>query len=93
MKSIRSYVETKLCIYLPELATLRPPTLGTFISHLRQKKMVEQAYIEELELINDSIVIENHGGDPVADDHSNLTDEELRNLCKLALELNAPLSL
>lgn len=89
LKSIRSYVETKLCIYLPELATLRPPTLGNFIQHLRDKK-IEQSYMDELELINDSIVIENHGGDPIADDHNNLTDDELRNLCRLALELTAP---
>lgn len=89
MKSIRSYVETKLCIYHPELATLNPPTLGTFIAFFKRKK-IEQSYIDELELINDSIVIENHGSNPTADDHSNLTDEELRNLCKLALELAAP---
>ncbi len=89
IKSIRSYVETKLCTYLPELATLNPPTLGAFIAHLKRKNM-DQPYIEELELINDSIVIENHGGDAIANDHSNLTDDELRNLCKLALGLTAP---
>ena len=89
MKSIRSYVETKLCIYLPELATLAPPTLGTFIAHLK-KKQVDQSYIDTLALINDSIVVENHGGDPTAADHDNLTDDELRNLCKLALEVSAP---
>lgn len=89
MKSIRSYVETKLRIYLPELATLNPPTLGKFITHLKHKQM-DWHYINELELINDSIVMENHGSDPTADDHSNLTDDELRNLCKLALELSAP---
>jgi wobble nucleotide-excising tRNase len=89
MKSIRSYVETKLCTYMPELKALNPPNLGTFIKHLRQKQ-IDTAYIADLELINDSIVIENHGGDPTADDHSNLTDDELRNLCKLALAVSAP---
>ena len=53
-------------------------------------KQIDVTYINELELINASIVIENHGGDSTADDHSNLTDEELRNLCKLALGLTAP---
>ncbi len=89
MKSIRSYVETKLCTYLPELATLNPPNLGSFIKHLKQRQM-DTNYTDKLELINDSIVIENHGGDPLADDHCNLTDDELRNLCNLALELTAP---
>lgn len=91
MKSIRSYVETKLCFYLPELARLKSASLGNFIAHLKYKQ-IEQSYINELELINDSIVIENHGGDLTADDHRNLTDDELRNLCRLALELSAPLS-
>ncbi|HAT2079995.1 AAA family ATPase [Legionella pneumophila] len=89
MKSIRSYVETKLCVYYPELVKLHPPTLGTFIAHFKKIK-IAQSYIDELELINDSIVVENHGGSPIIDDHANLTDEELRNLCRLALELNAP---
>ncbi len=89
MKSIRSYVETKLHIYMPELAKLNPSNLGRFIKYLKQKGL-DMNYIGELELINDSIVIENHGSDPTADDHSNLTDDELRNLCKLAVELTAP---
>lgn len=89
MKAVRSYVETKLCIYIPELSTLRPPTLGNFIEYLRRKNY-EESYIDDLEQINDSIVIENHGGDPIADDHSNLTDDELRILCRLALNLLAP---
>lgn len=89
MKSIRSYVETKLCTYMPELSILNPPNLGSFIKYMKQKQM-DAAYITDLEIINDSIVMENHGGNATADDHSNLTDDELRNLCKLALELAAP---
>jgi wobble nucleotide-excising tRNase len=89
MKSIRSYVETKLCIYRPELIKQHPATLGKFIAYLKLQN-IEQLYIDDLEIINDSIVIENHGSSPLADDHANLTDEELRNLCKLALNLSAP---
>lgn len=91
MKSIRSYVKTKLRIYLPELAMLNPPTLGSFINHLKQKQM-DTSYISELELINNSIVTENHGSDPTTDDYTSLTDNELRTLCKLALDLSAPQS-
>ncbi len=92
LKSIRPFVETTLCTYFPELATINPRSLGSFINNLK-KKQIDPKYLNNLELINNSIVIENHGGNPIADDHSNLTDEELRNLCKIAINLVAPLNM
>lgn len=89
LRAIRSYVETKLCVYFPELAQLHPSTLGKFIAHLRTYQ-IDSSYLDDLEIINDSIVVENHGDDPRTDDYANLTDTELRNLCKMATELSAP---
>tara|TARA_B100001996_G_C18335118_1_gene467913 strand:+ start:289 stop:537 length:249 start_codon:yes stop_codon:yes gene_type:complete len=76
-------------IYLPRLSELNPSSLGNFIKYLKEIK-IDEGYIYNLELINDGTVDENHGSDPTSDDHENLTDSELQNLCRLALDLSAP---
>ncbi len=90
MKAIRGYVETSLCNFVPELSDVHPATLGYFIGFFRNNNF-EENYIEILELINDSVVSENHGvNDPLEDEYANLTDDELTNICILAKELTAP---
>lgn len=91
MKAVRSYVETLMCVYVPDLTEVHPQTLGHFIKHLRNNGLVSDEYLDQLSFINDSIVEENHGADnPREDSYANLSDDELTALCIASKELNAP---
>lgn len=88
MKSVRPYVETVIRQYR-DFSSL---SLGKMIKRLTEEGNICSKYIEELKFINDVIVPESsHGGVEIdEDDYKNITDHELMQVCKKALEVSAP---
>ena len=95
IRSIRPYTEAILFIYKPDLKKLiskRKGSLGNLIRELKEQNL-ESKYIKSLEFINSSVSQESHGSADLArDDYANgMLDDTVRNLCKIALELEAKL--
>ncbi len=88
MLSIRSYVETTLKKHYSSFASL---TLGEMITVFRNKGNICEDYIQDLEIINDGIKSENHGSDDIAQtDHGETSNNELQQICNLALDISTP---
>tara|TARA_R110002073_G_scaffold9448_11_gene48133 strand:- start:2996 stop:5281 length:2286 start_codon:yes stop_codon:yes gene_type:complete len=91
MKSIRPYAETVLRQYREDFSGL---SLGGMIGKYRKEGICED-YLEKLETVNGIITSESsHGSNnPNADDFENITDDELRIACNIAIEISSPSTL
>ena len=85
MTSIRPYVETEIkqC-----MVDIRETSLGKMIERLRNENISEE-FIENLEHINEVSTPVHHGSAKKrANDYEHITDDELNNLCKNAININ-----